>query len=173
MENIAIRPVKQSEIKQLQDIARSTFIATYNDHNSPRNMEKYLAQNFSIEQVKREFENPECEFYFAEMDEDIVGYLKLNQGEAQTEFVIDGAVEVERIYVREQHQGKNLGKKLLDKVKELAKGRGIRTIWLGVWEHNPKAIRFYEKNGFVTFDKHVFQLGDEDQTDFLMKFEII
>ncbi len=173
MENISIRKVKPSEAQQLREIAMATFIATYGAHNSAANMERYLAQNFNPEQVTRELENSECEFFFAELSGKVVGYIKLNQGTAQTETVLDHAIEIERIYIIEEYQGKNLGRKLLDRVKELAKKRRIKTIWLGVWENNPKAIGFYEKNGFVTFDKHVFKLGEEDQTDFLMKFELV
>ena len=173
MENISIRKVKPSEAQQLRQIAMATFIATYGAHNSAANMERYLAQNFSLEQVTRELENPECEFFFAELSGKVVGYIKLNQGTAQTETVLDHSIEIERIYIIKEYQGKNLGRKLLDRVKELAKKRRIKTIWLGVWENNPKAIGFYEKNGFVTFDKHVFKLGEEDQTDFLMKFELV
>lgn len=173
MEHISIRKVKPSEAQQLRAIASATFIATYSAHNSAANMERYLDQNFSQEQVTRELENPECEFFFAEFSGKVVGYFKLNQGKAQTESVLGHAIEIERIYVIKEYQGKNLGRKLLDHIKALAKKRHIKTIWLGVWENNPKAIGFYEKNGFVTFDKHVFKLGDEDQTDFLMKFELI
>lgn len=40
---------------------------------------------------------------------------------------------------------------------------------LGVWEHNHRALRFYEKNGFIAFGTHIFQLGNDQQTDILMK----
>jgi GNAT superfamily N-acetyltransferase len=55
---------------------------------------------------------------------------------------------------------------------EVAKENSVKFIWLGVWEHNPRAIRFYEKNQFVVFDKHIFMLGDDAQTDLMMRREI-
>ena len=65
--------------------------------------------------------------------------------------------------------GENVGKSLYNKAIQIAKNKKAKYVWLGVWEHNPRAIRFYQKNGFVIFDKHVFIVGEDEQTDLLMK----
>ncbi|MFD2832491.1 GNAT family N-acetyltransferase [Christiangramia antarctica] len=71
-----------------------------------------------------------------------------------------------------EFHGKKVGKMLYDKAIELAKEKNIDNVWLGVWEENLRAIRFYEKNGFVAFDKHIFKLGNDEQTDIMMKLKL-
>ena len=101
-----------------------------------------------------------------------MGYLKINFGDAQTESFNENALEVQRIYVLQNFHGKNIGQLLLDEVKKIAKSTGVDSVWLGVWEENHRAIRFYTKNGFVVFDKHVFIMGNDEQTDLLMQLLI-
>jgi diamine N-acetyltransferase len=102
----------------------------------------------------------------------VVGYLKVNFGQAQTEFRHDGWFEIERIYVVQEFWGKSIGQALLDFAIALAAKQACSCVWLGVWERNFRAIRFYEKNGFLPFDKHIFQVGDDPQWDLLLKKEI-
>ena len=82
------------------------------------------------------------------------------------------AVEIERIYVLPEFQGKDVGKQLYNKALEIAQQKNAEFMWLGVWEENPRAISFYKKNGFVEFDKHIFKLGDDEQTDIMMKLAL-
>ena len=98
--------------------------------------------------------------------------LKRNFGHSQTELNDNEALEIERIYVLKDFQGKKIGQKLYEKAVEVAKQNKVKYIWLGVWEKNQKAIDFYEKNGFVPFDKHIFVLGDDEQTDIMMEMEL-
>ena len=135
-------------------------------------MDKYLAENFSIELLSNELCNPSSEFYLARIEKEVVGYLKLNFGQAQTEKDNHDGVEIERIYVLKQYHGKKVGQVLYSKAMEIAKMRNARYVWLGVWEKNPRAIRFYEKNGFIEYGKHVFVLGNDKQTDLMMKLKI-
>jgi ribosomal protein S18 acetylase RimI-like enzyme len=93
-------------------------------------------------------------------------------GASQTELNDNTALEIERIYVTQAYQGKKVGQKLYEKAIQVAKDREVEYIWLGVWEENHKAIRFYTKNGFTAFDKHIFKLGDDVQTDIMMKLTI-
>ena len=99
--------------------------------------------------------------------------LKINVGSAQTELKDDKALEIERIYVISKFQGKKIGQLLYDYALDLAMQGKYDYIWLGVWEENQKAIKFYTKNGFVEFDKHVFRLGNDEQTDIMMKLSLI
>jgi diamine N-acetyltransferase len=82
-------------------------------------------------------------------------------------------VEIERIYVQNAYQGLKIGKALFDKAVSVAKERKASYLWLGVWEENHKAIAFYEKNGFLAFDKHIFMLGNDPQTDIMMKLMLV
>ncbi len=82
---------------------------------------------------------------------------------------MDRALEIERIYVLQEFHGQRVGQVLYEKAIELAQERGLDYIWLGVWEKNARALRFYEKNGFEPFDRHIFKLGDDEQTDIMVK----
>jgi ribosomal protein S18 acetylase RimI-like enzyme len=132
-------------------------------------MANYLEEAFSIEKLTDEFNNKNAEFYFAAIDEKIVGYLKLNFGKSQTELQDDKGLEIERIYVMKEFQGNQVGQLLYNKALEIAQEKNSKFIWLGVWEHNSRAINFYKKNGFVEFDKHTFKLGNDEQIDIMMK----
>lgn len=172
MENIVILPVKAKDVLNLQYISKETFSQTFSDINSEENMHKYLEESFSIEQLNEELNNESSQFYFAKLNNEVIGYMKLNTGEAQQENQNDNAVEIERIYVLQDFQGKKVGQLLYLKAIELAEEMAVDYVWLGVWENNFRAIAFYQKNGFVPFDEHVFMLGDDRQLDILMKLKL-
>jgi len=173
MDAISIVKVMPHEIGPLQKIGRQTFQETFSDSNSEENMKNYLEEGFSVEKLTLELHNPDSEFYFAIHEKDIIGYLKINFGESQTELKDHKALEIERIYVVNAFHGKHVGQLLCDKSITIAKEKGVEYVWLGVWEENVKAIRFYTKNGFVAFDKHIFKLGDDEQTDIMMRLKLI
>jgi diamine N-acetyltransferase len=167
-----IKKISITQLHQLQSISIQTFSETFSDANTEENLSKYLNESFSTAKLTAELNNKNAEFYFASLDDTVIGYLKLNFGSAQTELQDDKAVEIERIYVLQSFQGKNVGQLLYNKAMERARQHRADYLWLGVWEKNLKAIRFYQKNSFVVFDKHLFTLGDEVQTDFMMKLEL-
>jgi ribosomal protein S18 acetylase RimI-like enzyme len=173
MEHIVIKNVTIHELDQLQKIGKTTFSETFAPHNTEANMKKYLDEGFSLEKLSTELNDPNTDFYFAMIGEKAIGYLKLNFGASQTELKDDKALEIERIYVLEEFHGKKIGQLLYEKAIEIAKTSDVAYVWLGVWEKNLRAINFYKKNGFVEFDTHVFKLGDEEQTDFMMKLTMI
>ena len=135
-------------------------------------MAKYIEEAYSYEKLSAELNNPNSFFYFAMLDEKVIGYLKINMGGSQTELKDNDALEIERIYVLKSFQGKKVGKMLFDKSIQIGKEQNAAFVWLGVWEENKKAIEFYTKNGFVEFDQHIFVLGDEAQTDIMMKLKL-
>lgn len=172
MENIIIRRITLDDLEKLQKIGRKTFEETFSESNSEENMRNYLEEGFSKEKLTAELENKDSEFYFAVLKDEVIGYLKVNFGESQTELKDRKALEIERIYVSKEFHGKSVGQILYDKAIEIAKQKGSEYVWLGVWEENPRAISFYKKNGFVEFDKHIFRLGDDEQTDIMMKMKL-
>lgn len=171
MKGLVIHEVDIRDVERLRKISIKTYKQAFDSTNTEENMLDYISKSFSIEQLTKEIENRYSEFFFAEIDEEIIGYLKLNFGMAQNEFQNDDSLEVERIYVDETFHGKRIGQLLFDHAINRAKEKNVQYVWLGVWEHNPKAIRFYEKNGLEVFDQHPFAMGDEVQTDLLMKLE--
>jgi ribosomal protein S18 acetylase RimI-like enzyme len=169
MEEIVIKQATLDDVALLQQIGRQTFFETFAPHNSEVNMTKYLQERFALDRLTAELANPLSEFYCAWLNGRVIGYLKLNSGTAQTESQGDDAMEIERIYVLHEFHGKKVGQLLYEKVMEAAHAKQVHYVWLGVWEENVRAKRFYEKNGFVQFDTHIFRLGDDEQTDLLMK----
>lgn len=169
MENIIVRKAAPADVVQLQKIGKQTFSETFAKSNTEENLEKYLEEGFSLEKLSAEINNKNSDFYFAILEEEIIGYLKLNTGSSQTELKDNNALEIERIYVLSEFHGKKAGQVLYEKAIEVAHNRKVAYVWLGVWEENQRAIRFYEKNGFVTFDKHIFKLGSDEQTDLMMR----
>jgi ribosomal protein S18 acetylase RimI-like enzyme len=164
-----IGPINGSALLPLRQISINTFSETFAATNTPEDLQQYLDTAFATERLTSELENPESMFYLAWVEGQVAGYLKLNVGQAQTELQEPGGLEVERIYVLNNFQGKGVGQQLFATALAVAKERYAQYIWLGVWEHNVKAIRFYEQLGFVPFDQHVFVLGSDAQTDILMK----
>lgn len=172
MTNIEIRKIELAEIKKLQEISKLTFVETFAEHNTIEDMQTYLYDNLSIEKLTVELSNENSQFYFASHNNKIIGYLKINFAQAQSELKDTSSVEIERIYVLKNYHGKTVGQVLFDVAISIAKQTNAEYVWLGVWEKNPRAINFYKKNGFVEFDKHIFKLGNDEQTDIMMRLEL-
>ncbi|MFT3885107.1 MAG: GNAT family N-acetyltransferase [Flavobacteriales bacterium] len=172
MSDIRIRRVDLSDIDRLQAIGRETFAETFSRWNTAENLDNYLKEGFGRAKLAAELNTEESRFYFAELDGDAIGYLKVNAGRSQTELQDEKALEIERIYVLKAHQGRKVGQLLHDKAIAVAKQLKAGYVWLGVWENNPKAIGFYRKNGFIEFGKHLFKLGADEQVDLLMRREL-
>jgi ribosomal protein S18 acetylase RimI-like enzyme len=172
MNGTEIRRATVKDIFQLQAIGRQTFSETFAAWNTEQNMTKYLEEGFAVEKLTGELQDKNSEFYLALLEDKVIGYLKLNFAQSQTEIKDDKALEIERIYVLKEFHGKKVGQLLYEKAIQIAKQSGCDYVWLGVWEENPRAIHFYRKNGFVEFDKHIFRLGDDEQTDIMMKLDL-
>lgn len=170
--NVKIRKINILDLPQLQEIGISTFSETFTEHNTKEDLEKYLKESFAADKLSAELNNQYSSFYFAELNEEIIGYLKINFGDAQTELKDNKSVEIERIYVLQAYHGKKIGQLLYNKAIEIAKEHQAHYVWLGVWEENHRALQFYKKNGFVQFDTHIFKLGNDEQTDIMMKLAL-
>lgn len=172
METIEIRRVTADDVQTLSEIGRRTFFETFSGGNTEDNMTDYLEERFSAARLSTEIGDENSEFYFAKLDEEVIGYLKLNKGLAQTEMKYANALEIERIYVLKDFHGKKVGQLLYETAIRSAVRSGVDYVWLGVWERNLRAIEFYKKNRFVAFDQHIFKLGDDEQTDIMMKLDL-
>lgn len=140
--------------------------------NTEENMNAYLEAAFHPEKLKRELENEGSSFYFIYENDELAGYLKLNESGAQTDVHDPASLELERIYVVDSFQGKGVGRRLMEKAVEEAVKRKKSYLWLGVWEKNKKALAFYAKNGFYRMGTHAFVMGAEVQTDYLLRKDI-
>jgi ribosomal protein S18 acetylase RimI-like enzyme len=165
MEIVKVTP---DDVDALVQLSRKTFYESFHHLNKPENMDAYMNKAFTREKLLSELHHPYTDFYFAMDHDKIIGYVKLNRKDAQSEFHEGDSMEIERIYVDSAYQGSGLGTLLLNKARETALECGCNFIWLGVWEENPNAIRFYRRNGFEIYSSHQFQMGDDVQTDMLM-----
>ncbi|WP_238430088.1 GNAT family N-acetyltransferase [Chitinophaga agri] len=172
MEHITLSKATAADWQTIRDLARATFFETFAAGNTEADMAEYLEETFNDTKVQSELQVADSQFYIAWDDKTPVGYLKVNTGPAQTALQDADSLEIERIYVKSSHHGKKVGQVLYEKALEVARHQQKKYIWLGVWEENPRAIRFYEKNGFVAFDKHIFKVGTDEQIDIMMRKEL-
>lgn len=157
------------DVTVLQDIAIETFKDAYEHLNTMDNFNSYLEEAFSLEKLQSELTNPLSAFFFLFVNEILVGYFKVNENEAQTDIKDALSLELERIYIKREYQGQGFGKILIHKAIDLANLKDKDYIWLGVWEKNTRAVKFYKSCGFQKTNTHIFVMGDESQTDFIMK----
>lgn len=171
-DRLSIRRCGIKDLKVLSDVSVTTFKDAFATENTVEDMNDYLQKAFNRKQIEKELLHPHSVFYLAYYQNELAGYLKINFGPAQTDIRDDASLELERIYILEAFQGRRLGLQLLEKAIEVARENKLKYIWLGVWEKNDRAIRVYSKRGFVKFKSHTFWLGQDKQTDDLMKLEL-
>lgn len=167
-----ISQVNIHQVHQLQKISKETFLAAFAKDNTEQNIKDYFEKAFSIKSLNNQINNQHSRFYFVHQQQELCAYFKINIGDSQTEIRGTDGLELERLYIYPQYQNKGLGETILNEVKIKAILENKKYIWLGVWEHNLKAIKFYERFGFEQFDKHIYVLGDDAQTDWMMRLEL-
>ncbi|MEM7103395.1 MAG: GNAT family N-acetyltransferase [Bacteroidota bacterium] len=166
---------RQADIGDLDDvvaIGRETFMVTYSGKNTVEEITRHLDVSFHPDRIKAEILNPESTWFFAELESEIAGFIKLNIGKAQTNNPEDNNLEVEKIYLRKNFQGKGLGRAMMDMAVERARAQKVDSVWLGVWEKNPEAIAFYKHYGFRQDGFHPFIFDGELVNDLLMRLDL-
>ena len=167
-----IKKCSLDDILDLQKIYRQTFFFFFFQKNSEANIIRFLDKAYSEEKLKSEIENKESETFLAVENQKILGVLKINTGNAETESGLENSLEIQRIYILKESKGLGIGTVLMNLAEKKARELGVSFIWLGVWEKNFPAQKFYTDKGFRRFSEHAFVLGDDIQTDFLMKKEL-
>jgi len=169
---ITIRKCILNDLIDLQEVSYKTFDDTFALLNTESNIKSYLENAFTRDKLLYELTNDYSSFYFIFWGDTLAGYMKLNEYQVQTDISDPKSMEIERIYVLNEFQGKGLGKHLLNKAIEIAKKQQKSHIWLGVWEKNNKAIQFYKSNSFYKIGTHPFFMGKEKQTDYIMRKDL-
>ncbi|MEP7148359.1 MAG: GNAT family N-acetyltransferase [Acidobacteriota bacterium] len=174
MPEIIIRQAVPEDAKLLTDLAYATFWDAFAHHpkNAPDDLNYYMRQAFNEEQIAAELTDAKNIFLIAEIDGEAAGYSKIVIDRIEPGVTAERPVELSRLYSHQKHLGQGVGQTLMDACFERAKVEDRDVMWLGVWEFNPRAQRFYEKNGFRIVGSHVFQLGKDEQTDLLMQREL-
>ncbi|WP_438766262.1 GNAT family N-acetyltransferase [Kushneria sp. TE3] len=158
-----------AQASRVAAIGRETYRQTFESHHDADVMTQYLDRAFDISVVTKEIGHPQSGFWLLEVDGHVAGYLKMNHGLAQTEAQEDGGIEIERIYLLKAFQGQGHGRVLFDKAMAVARAYSSRFVWLGVWEHNDRAVAFYKAMGFEITGTHDFRMGDVVDTDYIMR----
>ena len=174
MPDINIRQATVEDAKLLTGLAYTTFWDAFAHHpkNAPDDLNHYMRQAFSAEQIAAELADAKSIFLIAEIGGETAGYAKIIIDAIEPGITAERPVELSRLYSQQQYIGKGIGQALMDACFDRAKQEDRDVMWLGVWEYNPRAMRFYEKNGFRVVGSHVFQLGEDAQTDLLMQREL-
>lgn len=172
MEHLRICRCTPTDLAKLRQIAEKTFRDAFEADNDPDDFREYIQSAFSEDRIKESLETPGTSYYFVFNEETLVAYFQVNEWFAQSDLNLKDSLELERIYVAAEYQGKGIGKWILDGVCKMARVRGLRYVWLGVWEKNRGAIDFYKCHGFRKFGEHPYYIGQDRQTDWLMRKEV-
>ncbi len=167
-----IRKCTFEDLEVLLEISLKTFIDAFEKDNDPIDFEEYITAAFSKSTLTEQLNDPNSAFYFLYLDEELAGYFKLNEHDAQNELQSDDTMELERIYVLKEFQGQRFGAFMLEEAIRITGNKNKKQLWLGVWEENANAIRFYKKHGFTKFGTHPYYVGQDKQTDWLMRIEL-
>lgn len=165
-----IRTATPADAEALAALAERTFRDTFADDNSTDDMEAYIRDSFSLDRVRAELADHLNTFLLAFMDGEkrLDGYAKLRTGTTDPSVTGPYPVELQRLYVDRSAMGHGVGATLMQASLDAARSAGHRTLWLGVWERNARAISFYERWQFETVGDHIFRLGSDHQTDLIM-----
>lgn len=170
---INVRPATVADAHRLSQLAVTTFRDTFGSENTPEDMARYLAESFTPERQAAEIGDPGGTVLLAERrgasgEAELVGYAYLMSGPAPEAVQGPAPLELNRFYVERAWHGRGVAQALMDAAIDSARARGARTLWLGVWERNPRAVAFYARYGFTRVGEHIFMLGDDPQTDWLL-----
>jgi GNAT superfamily N-acetyltransferase len=163
-----IRPGAITDASALAALAARTFHDTFATENTPEDMALHMASAYGTPQQHTELADPDITTLLVELDGQLTGYAQLRSGPPPECVTGDSPIELWRFYVDRAWHGRGVAHELMRRVELEAHRRGARTLWLGVWERNPRARAFYEKCGFVDVGSHVFMVGTDPQIDRIM-----
>lgn len=165
---IVVRRARPQDAKLLAQLAESTFRNTFAASNSAENMDAHCRASYGEALQSREIADESMLTLLAEVDARLVGYAQLRLGRAPACVVANAPGEIQRLYVHRDGHGRGIAQALMQASLDALRARGADVVWLGVWEHNPRAIAFYRKTGFTEVGDHVFQMGNDPQRDVVM-----
>jgi ribosomal protein S18 acetylase RimI-like enzyme len=163
-----IRRAKDDDAPRLAEFAQRTSVETFAADNSAEDMAAHVAKSFGPAIQLAEIRDPDMTTLLAELGPHMAGFAQVRRGSPPPCVAGPSPVELRRFYVDRPYHGRGIAQSLMRTVDELARELGGRTLWLGVWERNPRAIAFYAKCGFVDVGEHAFMFGTDQQTDRVM-----
>ena len=171
MAEITIRKATIADAALIADMSRESFAATFAAGNKPEDIEIFLDQQFTKAALMAEVGTPGNTFLIAFSGDEPAGYVRLRKAVCKT-WPAENPLEIARLYAMPEMVGKGVGKFMMTYCIDFASANGHDLLWLGVWEHNARAIHFYQSFGFEKVATQDFLLGNDLQTDWVMKREI-
>lgn len=168
IESTAIRRARREDAAPLAALAEKTFRDAFAEVNSPQNMDLFCRSTYGEALQAAEIASPDMATLLCERDGRLVAFAQLRWGEPPGCVAADAPAEIQRFYVDRDRHGTGIAHDLMAACIDAIEARGSDVAWLGVWEHNPRAIAFYRKFGFVAVGEHVFAVGDDPQRDVVM-----
>jgi len=169
VEEVVIRLSRFEDTAAMRAVAIRSYYDTFADSNTPENMRAFLEESYNLKKLEEEFHEPGSVLCLACEGENVIGFLRLRKSNEVEYKLGKNVIELQRLYIHTEHQGKQVGKRLMEKAIAFAEENKFEWIWLGVWERNFNAQKFYSKWGFERFGEHIFQMGDDPQIDWLFK----
>jgi ribosomal protein S18 acetylase RimI-like enzyme len=165
----SFRIANGADATALAEFMSRNFLATYGHCSTPANITATVDKHYGIAAQERQIADPGRVNLLLEIDGEIAGHAQLRFDSTPPEEVEPlPAGEIARFYIDTAYHGRGLAQAMMAKSREIAAGRGARSLWLSVWQEQPQAIRFYEKEGFRIAGKLVFEVGDDPKDDWLM-----
>jgi ribosomal protein S18 acetylase RimI-like enzyme len=172
-EEVIIRELTPDDLPELLSLAIKIFRDTFTHNNTPEAMEGFIASDYTIDKFTREFYEPGSLYFFVCDDNGkAIAYMRIRKNTEADHLLGSNNIELQRLYVDHSYHGRKIADRLMQLAIDIAKENKHDWIWLGVWEHNPRAQRFYQKWGFERFSEHDFYMGEEKQTDWLMRKDL-
>ena len=165
---LSLRLAEPSDASALAALAERTFRDTFTHGNNPSDLEQHCTASFGRDSQLKEIEDPNIVTILAESGNRFEGFAQLHLCSPKECVPTANPCELHRFYVSSKHHGKGLAHVLMQRVLETAQQTSAESIWLGVWEENPRAITFYKKFGFEVVGSHTFLLGSDPQSDLIM-----
>lgn len=166
---VEIKTARIEDIPAMRHVAISSYRDTFSDSNSPENMEAFLKDAYALEKLVEEFNVPTSKILLAWEGLQQVGFVRLRENNEVEAQLGNNTLELQRLYVLTTAQGKSVGRKLMEAAITYATNKKYDWLWLGVWEGNFKAQKFYQQWGFEKFSEHTFLMGDDPQIDWLLR----
>ena len=153
----------------LAEFMSRNFLAAYGDCSSPANIAATIARHYGLEAQQRQLADRTRLNLVMEREGAIAGHAQLRLfGDTPDKVRPLPTAEIARFYIDTAFHGQGLAQRMMAEVRRLAAARGARSLWLSVWQQQPQAIRFYEKEGFRIAGSLVFVVGDDPKDDWLM-----
>jgi ribosomal protein S18 acetylase RimI-like enzyme len=172
---IAIERASLRDASVLARIAAALFEQTFGDANTPADMEAYVTGAFSEARQRQDLADERSRIWLARdtAEDAIVGYAHVRLGAVPSVHTSSArTAEIARLYADRRWHGRGLGAMLMRTCIDAVRNEGVPVLWLGVWEHNERAIAFYEKHGFAIIGDQPFLLGSDRQRDLVMALDL-